>query len=35
MVRTERVPGSMKPGSALSKRLEEAAKVAGRAFGAS
>jgi hypothetical protein len=35
IVRTERVPGSMKQGSALSKRLEEAAKVAGRAFGAS
>jgi len=34
MVRTERVPGSMKQCSALSKRLEGAAKVAGRAFGA-
>jgi hypothetical protein len=35
MVRIERVPDSMKRGSALSKRLEAAVKVAGRAFGAS
>jgi hypothetical protein len=35
MFRTGRVPDSMKQGGALSKRLEEAAKVAGRAFGAS